>query len=277
MTLQTSAPIARRTLPVSNRQAREIARLREYGLALDPPYQRGSVWTEGQQVALVRSWLAGVPVPAVTINDRRGGRFAEEDTYAVIDGKQRIETAIAWFEGDLGVPASWFEAEDVETTYSTDDGPYVRYSGLTAGGQRHVAFSAMLPVIEVSVGTVEEEAALYVLLERSGTPQTEEDVTRAVSVAEQSLRDGAADDACGFCREEDRYDEDEDDEQEQVYALMVHYLHDETVLYAITSDAEAAYAWANEMPYRDGIRSGDDWRSVVPHSLLTGHDVTQEV
>lgn len=185
MTFQTQAPIAHRSLPVTTRQAREIINFREYGLDLNPRYQRGSVWTTEQRVALIRSWLAGVPVPAVTINDRsRDFEGDGEFTYAVIDGKQRIETAIEWLEGRLAVPASWFTAEDVEQTVETDDGPYVTFEGLSKSARLDFVLSkAKLPMIETRVTTIAEEAALYVLLERSGTPQTEADVQRAQTVS----------------------------------------------------------------------------------------------
>lgn len=190
MTLQSTAPIESMTMPVMARSAREIARLAVDGnIDLNPPYQRGSVWTTEQQIALVRSWLAGVPVPAVAINDRFGAsRSAGSEhvgpEYAVIDGKQRIETAVAWFFGELTVPASWFKSEDVLETVATDDGPYVAYKGLSTPAKTDMAFNSKLPLIETRLQTIEEEAAIYVLLERSGSPQTEADVARAQRVAE---------------------------------------------------------------------------------------------
>lgn len=188
MTFQTNAPIETASLPISARPAREIARLvRDDFVELSPSYQRGSVWTTEQRIALVRSWLAGVPVPAVAINERRGNFGGAErydgPVYAVIDGKQRIETAVAWFNGDLLVPASWFKAEDVLETEETEDGPYVRYTRLAKRSQLDLGFYAKLPVIETHVDSEAEEAALYVLLERSGVSQSAEDVARAERVA----------------------------------------------------------------------------------------------
>lgn len=184
-TMQTSAPLAHISLNASNRSAREVARIAEDGyMDLNPPYQRGSVWTEHQRRNLVKSWLMGLPVPAIVLNDRwkddvAGTWFG----YSVVDGKQRIETAAAWFDGSLAVPSSWFRTEDVETTETTDDGPYVRYTGLSIVAQRHMSNRAMLPVIETQVKTVREEAELFDLLNTSGTAQDDGDIQRARDIA----------------------------------------------------------------------------------------------
>lgn len=193
MTRQTGTPIEAYSLQASARSAREIARIfTEDGGDLSPEYQRGSVWTEDQRIALVRSWLMGVPIPAVIINDRIFGSWPDGGpngtpaggfTYAAIDGKQRIETAVAWFAGDLAVPASWFPADEVEQTEDTNDGPYVRYTGLTKPGQRYCANRFQLPTVEAKVATIEEEASLYLLVNGEGTPQTTESMNNAARVA----------------------------------------------------------------------------------------------
>lgn len=193
MTRQTSAPIQPYTLQSSARSAREIARIfTETDGDLSPEYQRGSVWTDDQRINLVRSWLMGVPVPSVIINDRIFGPWPKGGpngtpaggySYSVIDGKQRIETAIAWFEGDLAVPASWLPAETVEATEETDDGPYVRHTGLARSEQRHQGMSFQLPTVEAKVATIEEEASLYLLVNGEGTPQADEDMANAARVA----------------------------------------------------------------------------------------------
>lgn len=191
MTRQTSAPLTKLSLTTETRAARGWVRLFHEGvLDLNPPYQRGSVWSTDQRIDLVRSWLTGVPIPAVCINDRfavaQKGRVFEggnKDTYAVVDGKQRIETAILWFDGDLPVPASWFNPEDVETTVSTDDGDYVTFTGLNKTLQRVIKTEFKIPVMSPTLNSVQEEAALYVLLERSGVSQSKNDVERASKIA----------------------------------------------------------------------------------------------
>lgn len=189
MTRQTTEPLHHTTMFASARPAREMARLFHDGEGdLNPSYQRGTVWTEDQRINLVKSWLLGVPVPTIVINDRIHAAWKNSDSedgyyYGVIDGKQRIETAIAWFFGDLAVPASWFPADHIDTTTLTDDGPYVRYRDLTTPAQRYTANRFMLPAVEARVNSIQDEAALYLLLNGEGTAQTEADMANAARVA----------------------------------------------------------------------------------------------
>lgn len=195
MTRQTTAPLAHLGLSASDRQVRELARsFREtFGLDLQPPYQRGRVWSEDQKVALIRSWLTGTPTGVVILNDRATEEWSEangydpssrgEAMYACIDGQQRISTAVDWFEDQFAVPASWFEADHVTATEDTDDGPYVRWSGLTLPRQRHFANRAQLAVAVARVATIQEEAAIYLLVNGGGTPQTDTDMNNAARIA----------------------------------------------------------------------------------------------
>ncbi|MEI5032419.1 DUF262 domain-containing protein [Streptomyces sp. S1A(2023)] len=195
MTRQTPAPLVHLGLSASDRQVRELARsFREtFGLDLQPPYQRGRVWSEDQKVALIRSWLTGTPTGVVILNDRTTEEWADangydpasrgEAMYACIDGQQRISTAIDWFGDQFAVPASWFDAGDVTATEDTADGLYVRWSGLTLIRQRHFANRAQLAVAEARVATVREEAAIYLLVNGGGTPQTDTDMNNAARIA----------------------------------------------------------------------------------------------
>ena len=60
MTYQTAEPVERLSLNATNRLASELARFYTDGrLTADLPYQRGAVWTYGQRIELVKSWLSG--------------------------------------------------------------------------------------------------------------------------------------------------------------------------------------------------------------------------
>jgi hypothetical protein len=191
MTRQTTTPLEHISLGATNRFVEFFVRTVERGdMTLDAPYQRGDVWTRDQQIALVRSWLMGLPVPAVIINDRTSPWWNQANpdaelgpVYAVIDGKQRILAGIAWLSGELAVPASWFPPEHVETTEATGDGPYVRFTGLTRVGQRFAENRAVLPCAEGKLSTVQEEAEVYLLVNGGGTPQTAADMENAAKVA----------------------------------------------------------------------------------------------
>jgi hypothetical protein len=191
---QTAQPLPDYRLSASNKTAREVARNMVPLMDMNPPYQRGAVWTVDQQIALVKSWAMGVPVPAVILNDRDTPAWAEDmgpldygaddvRTWAVVDGKQRIETAVAWYAGMLAVPASWFPTSHVEATVHTADGPYVVYTGLSRPWQRRLGTSCMLPVVEARLPSLRAEAELYLLVNGGGTGQSEEDMTRAVRIA----------------------------------------------------------------------------------------------
>lgn len=188
MTRQSARPLEHRSLNATNREAVGIARLVQEGdLILDTPYQRGDVWTLDQRISLVKSWLLGLPIPAMIINDRMTSAWERDGlgpAYAMIDGKQRTLTAIAWYAGEFAVPASWFPADQVEAVEDTDDGPYIRFSGLSVVGQRRFMRMAQIPVCEARVGTVREEAQIYLLVNGSGTAQTDDDLNRAARVAD---------------------------------------------------------------------------------------------
>lgn len=193
MTRQTARPLTNHRLNASSRLARDFVRYTVPQMDLNPPYQRGTVWTLDQRIALVKSWLQGVPIPAVILNDRdnEGWRHAHGPVYdqpgawiwAMVDGKQRIETAVAWFGSEIAVPASWFDPLDVETTHDTDDGPYVFYNQLELRMQRRMGLGFQLPVVEAKLPSIQAEAELYLLVNGGGTGQTSEDMARAARIA----------------------------------------------------------------------------------------------
>jgi hypothetical protein len=195
MTRQTTAPLTHLSLAASARQASELASSfrHSFGVELNPPYQRGRVWTVDQKVALVHSWLTGTPTGVVILNDRTtldwkkaNGHDPTENggaMYACIDGQQRISTAYEWFDGVLAVPASWFDARDVTAMTATDDGPYVRFPDLSMPRQRQFKNRAPLQVAVAAVPTVEEEATIYLLVNGGGTPQNDADMENASRVA----------------------------------------------------------------------------------------------
>jgi hypothetical protein len=194
---QSDGPLDTMNLSTTDGVAREIVRMVDEGqIDMDPPYQRsGGLWSIDQRIGLVKSWIQGIPVPPVTLNDRTTSEWSKnhgghnplnegKDMYAVVDGKQRIETARMWFHDEFAVPASWFPPEEVETTFDTPDGPYVHFGGLTSGGRTHNAYMvAKMPRSTARVGTVEDEAALFLLINGGGTQQTEESMARAAHIA----------------------------------------------------------------------------------------------
>ena len=176
-------PIRKLGLTQLNRTAQSFIPYpdRDDKLELNPPYQRGSVWTLAQRRALIESILRGIPIGSVTINDRWATNGYTGDVgYAVVDGKQRIETIRGFFADEFSVPADWFD--DNEVADETTDGE-VHFSQLTDRGQRR-AENWPVPTIQSVIATVEGEAHLYGLLNGGGTAQTDADMANARDVAD---------------------------------------------------------------------------------------------
>ncbi|MCX5522211.1 DUF262 domain-containing protein [Streptomyces bobili] len=196
MTRQTVAPFDHVSLSPSYQSARWLARrIVEGEIDANPPYQRGSVWTEDQRIALVQTWLRGLPSGVVILADRctrtwaaANGNADPSETgkgmWALVDGKQRLTTAVMWFGSEFAIPASWFPADHVDATEDTEDGPYVRQSGLTPKGQRFMERYCSLLVAETKdCATEADEAAFYLLVNGGGTPQADADMTNAARIA----------------------------------------------------------------------------------------------
>lgn len=190
MTYQTTEPVREIAMAISGRAwGGLIHHMNEGDISYDVPYQRGDVWTYAQRIMLIHSILSGTPIPALIINDRPQSMWFGPDgerrpIYAVIDGKQRITAVQMFMAGELPVPVSWFPIQYVLNTEPTDDGPYVRYPGLPRPAQRFFE-NIPVPVAEAHVKTVREEAAIYLRVNGTGTPQSDEDIMRAAGIAEQ--------------------------------------------------------------------------------------------
>ncbi len=75
------------------------------GLDLDPPYQRGHVWSPEQASAFVGYLLKGGKCPLIWVNryedERTGGKDYLYRPASVIDGKQRITALIRWVQDEI--------------------------------------------------------------------------------------------------------------------------------------------------------------------------------
>ncbi len=159
-----------------------VSDMRAGDIGLDPPYQRGDVWSTEQRVALIRSVLLGVPVAAIVLNNRwdndawatANGPLPEgEPAWSCIDGKQRLTTCAMWLNDELTVPADWFDMGH----------GLVAYSHLDATDRRQWKNVLTLPVAEARLGSVEEEAEVYGLINSAGTAHTAADLRRAADGA----------------------------------------------------------------------------------------------
>lgn len=189
MTMQTSEPLPRLSLATTSRTIRWL-RHDDETVDMDQPYQRGHVWGLTRRRNLIRSLIMGVPIPSVVVNLRHlanfnepGYSFTRNTSYAIVDGKQRITTYQMFLRGEFAVPASWFPADQVETTEDTPDGLYVRHSGLTVAGQRFFGHHN-IGVSEGRFATLAEEQLIFDLVNFGGVAQGDTDD----DVAEPSAR-----------------------------------------------------------------------------------------
>lgn len=179
----------------TNRNAEDVVAHLLPQMDADPEYQRDHVWTVEQRRELVRSWIMGVPTGVVIINNRWNPGWRKttgEDVvqrkdgklWALIDGKQRVETARWWFDGQLPVLAEWFKPEHVEDTLTFDIGgpEFVTFRHLSRPAQRHQGMWPM-PVVEATLPSPQAEAELFLLVNGGGTGQEPGVMERARKLA----------------------------------------------------------------------------------------------
>ena len=189
MTLQTDTPIENIQIQTSARCIEWFRQLADdttgTELDIDQPYQRGHVWSEDRRRLLIRSLMQGIPVGAITVNDRFAAGFHEPEygparsanrnwSVAIIDGKQRFTTFVQWLRSELSVPASWFPGSEIVTTEDTADGRYVRLDGLAVRQARFFR-SMPVPVVTAKVRTLAEERAIFELVNFGGVAMGESD------------------------------------------------------------------------------------------------------
>ncbi|MEE4025056.1 DUF262 domain-containing protein [Gordonia sp. PKS22-38] len=83
---------------------------------LNPPYQReGGVWSEEARSVLIDSIINGLDVPKLyfeAATSRRKSPRGLTYQYAVLDGKQRLETILAFVSDELALPDDFMFFED---------------------------------------------------------------------------------------------------------------------------------------------------------------------
>lgn len=128
---------------------------------LDPPFQRGSVWTLKQKVAWIETLLCGLSLPSIFIN-----RFPDRHpvygfSEVVIDGQQRLRATAEFMQDKFRVRGE---------LYSEQSLPFRR--GWIMGGTN-------APIVMCQFETDKECAELYLKLLQAGTAHTPAEIKKA--------------------------------------------------------------------------------------------------
>lgn len=133
----------------------------EVSWVLDPPFQRGSVWTPPQKVAWIETLLSGLGIPAIIVN-----RFPDEHPVygfreVVIDGQQRLRATAEFLRDEFRVRGElWSEQSSMFR-------------------RAFVMTQSICSVVYCSFRTDLECAELYLKLLQAGTAHTEAELDKA--------------------------------------------------------------------------------------------------
>ncbi len=91
-------------------------------LLLDPEYQRNVIWDKAKKTAFIESLFMGIIVPPIYVVEVPGENILEENSYEVVDGKQRLSTIKSFIqnkfrleEKSLEYYKDWFGNQDFAT------------------------------------------------------------------------------------------------------------------------------------------------------------------
>jgi hypothetical protein len=177
---------------------------------LDAPYQRGQVWNEAQQIALIKSVLMGLPIGAIVLSKLPYSNDGDGPSFRVIDGKQRILAVRKFCSNQLTIPSGWLPEQ---CNYGGPDqlvpfgagGEYlrrwidnsapmpaliydgtrtmVRYEKVRAADGRWIeqAIWRTNTAAEILAG----EAEIFGLINATGVPQTTQTLNRAAELSQK--------------------------------------------------------------------------------------------
>jgi hypothetical protein len=132
---------------------------------MSPPYQRKSVWTNEQRELFMGHLLSGGELLPIIIQ-----RVPDGGPQEVLDGKQRLETMLAWL-------ADKFPAR-------LQDGTLLRVSDLPLRKCGEDMVPAGLNFVNIHIKYVnmpfEERKQFYVRFNSAGTPHTREELEAAL-------------------------------------------------------------------------------------------------
>lgn len=119
-------------------------------IQINPEYQRmGEVWTLDKRQLLIDSILNGFDIPKIYFHELSGQTASKNYKYAIIDGRQRLESIWSFIDGDYRF------SDDLE--YLND--PMTKPAGLTYRelGQKYPRLKALFDATTLSVVVVQTE------------------------------------------------------------------------------------------------------------------------
>lgn len=131
-------------------------------LNLEPGFQRNSVWTTKDRCRLIESVCACRPIPSVFLYRSQDDRGRLK--YDVIDGKQRLESVLA-FTGASGFRGQGFE---IQTTLpNASEADWFDWRRLRNKGQESLVTGYKVQTVEVT-GDLSDIINLFVLINSTG-------------------------------------------------------------------------------------------------------------
>ena len=137
---------------------------KEYGLNLDPDFQRGHVWSNEQRIAYLEFWLeGGIMTPMffnwpVNMDPSKG--YVD---YVIVDGKQRLTTFTMFYNEELMVYEKYKYSD-----FSKHTLPYLYY-------------------VNNDLKTKKEVLEWYIFFNSGGTPHTKEEIDRVKDLLNKEL------------------------------------------------------------------------------------------
>ena len=128
---------------------------------LNPPFQRGSVWTLAQKRRWIETLLAGFSLPSIFINRFPIGHSVFGNSEIVIDGQQRLRATAEFMENKFKVRGETYGEQSVV------------FKRLWLMGGTNV------PIVMCQFKTVKECAELYLKLLTAGTAHTPAEIKKA--------------------------------------------------------------------------------------------------
>lgn len=144
-----------------------------------PKFQRDFVWNKKQASKLVESFMMGLPIPPIFL------AIQPDQTFLVIDGRQRLQSVFYFFEGYFGQPDSTDKRKIFKLEGINKNSPLFRksFSDFTDVDKRKLENQTLRAIIVRQLHPENDMTSIYHIFERlntGGTPLNEQEVRNCV-------------------------------------------------------------------------------------------------